>query len=33
VEVAVDRPFLFAVVHEESGVPYFLTRIADPVTS
>jgi hypothetical protein len=22
-----------AVVHEETGVPYFLARIADPVTS
>ncbi|MBB4908217.1 serpin family protein [Actinophytocola algeriensis] len=33
VEVAVDRPFLFAVVHEGTGVPYFLARITDPVTS
>lgn len=33
VEVAVDRPFLFAVVHEETGMPYFLARITDPVTS
>ena len=32
VVVAVDRPFLFAVVHEETGVPYFLARITDPVT-
>jgi serpin B len=32
VEVKVDRPFLFAVVHEETGALYFLARVTDPVT-
>jgi serine protease inhibitor len=32
VEVKVNRPFLFAVVHEGTGALYFLARITDPVT-
>ena len=32
VVVKVERPFLFAVVHEETGALYFLARITDPVT-
>jgi serine protease inhibitor len=32
VEVKVERPFLFAVEHEETGALYFLARITDPVT-
>lgn len=31
-EVKVERPFLFAVMHEETGALYFLARITDPVT-
>lgn len=33
VEVRVDRPFLLAVIHEDTGALYFLARITDPVTS
>jgi serine protease inhibitor len=32
VVVKVERPFLFAVVHEATGALYFLARITDPVT-
>jgi serine protease inhibitor len=32
VEVKVDRPFLLAVTHEDTGALYFLARITDPVT-
>jgi serpin B len=26
----VDRPFLYAVVHEATGLPLFLGTVADP---
>lgn len=32
VEVRVNRPFLFAVTHADTGALYFLARITDPVT-
>ena len=29
-ELAIDRPFVFAIVHRASGVPIFVGKLADP---
>jgi serpin B len=32
-DCAVDRPFLFAIVHGRTGAPLFIGRVTDPTAT